>query len=124
MCVFYGSEFDAVEPIDSTTGRTTIKVLKNGHWREIAFIQYPKVIGEHTRMWQWSPGATPMLLEFAKVDENECESLESLLERGAGIKTILIDLTAAAAYAAFCNNRENGDPINDKKKRQIPDANN
>ena len=37
--VFKEHEYDAVEVTNSTTGRALIKVLKDGEWREIVFIQ-------------------------------------------------------------------------------------
>lgn len=94
--LFHQQEFEAIETENSTTGRTIIKVLQSGKWREIVFIQPPRVVGiEYSQTWEYSL-LEPMRLVYVWGDEDE--SLESVLKRGAGIKTILIDLALTTTY--------------------------
>ena len=102
--LFEGHAYDAVEAKDSTTGRTLIKVLEDGIWREIVLIQPPIVVDDDTDIvWQHSNDTiTPMWIKYFRAFKKS-ESLEDLLERGAGIKTILIDLTDALVEAFGVN---------------------
>ncbi|MDD3665957.1 MAG: ankyrin repeat domain-containing protein [Bacteroidales bacterium] len=97
-------DYDAIEATNSTTGRTIIKVLKDEKWSEIVFIQTPKVAAENTISWRWLfEDSIPKRLLFAKTGQED-ESLDSLLERGAGIKTILIDLVTALSFSGIPEN--------------------
>jgi|GEM_PF-1384158 ankyrin repeat protein len=102
---FNKPDFDAVEAIDTTIGRTSIKVLQSEKWREIVFIQTSKVVcNDYQQCWEWAI-VEPMRLVYVQADEDE--SLESLLKRGAGIKTILIDLALTTTFSISENSSKN-----------------
>ena len=120
--LFEGHMFDAVEATNSTTGRTLIKVLEDGIWHDIVFIQPPIVAdGYMSAIWQYSIDTTPMWIKYFRIDK-ETETLESMLERGAGIKTILIDLTDAADNTLL-ENAEKMIPITEYFLKKGIDAN-
>ena len=105
--LFKGHAYEAVEATESTTGRTLIKVLEDGIWREIILIQ-PPIVADMYISTAWIPSSdasSPMWIRNYRID-TEGESLEDLLERGAGIKTILIDL-ASTLYWAYVKNAKN-----------------
>jgi len=98
--LFKDYEFDDVESVNTTSGRTHIRVLYENSWDEIVFIEHKKAINKPIEPVWNSTGHFPRLpksksvpylrLEFFNEDENE--SIESLVERGAGKhQTILID---------------------------------
>ena len=98
---------DDVEVTNTTNGRTLIKVLQDGEWHEIVLIQLPKMAAEDEEVAVHEfVLSNPAGIKYLCFDE-EGESLESLLERGAGIKTVLIDLTDAVSYTDDEKNSEN-----------------
>lgn len=102
--LFTNHEFDDVEPINTTNGHSHIRVLNENIWDEIVFIEHKKAINkpiepEWSGYLQWeghfprpsmSKSIPYLRLRFSYEDENE--SIESLVERGAGKNhTVLID---------------------------------
>ena len=100
--LFSDEEYDDVEPINSTSGRTRIKVLKDGNWSEIGLIEQKKAANMPILpSWYIHSGKISYLhLSFDYEDENE--SMESLIERGAlNNPTVLIDqIDAARLYSS------------------------
>lgn len=111
--LFENHEFDEVEPINTTSGHTHIKVLKDNNWSEITFIEYKKAADKPVQPeWVWNFPPSPLaktppylILDFDYKDENE--SIESLVERGAGNNpTVIIDqINAAENYRNEYNER-------------------
>ena len=97
--LFRDNEFDAVEAENTTSGHTHVKVLQVNNWIEIDFVESKKAAGKPIRpMWLYNFGKTPYLdLFFTHEDENE--SLESLIARGAEEnETVIVDQINAAEY--------------------------
>jgi len=103
--LFEDHEFDDVEPMNTTSGRTHIKLLKDNNWQDVVFIENKKVADKPIETeWvtcfsesQWTKYPSYLKLNFLYEDENE--SIESLVERGAGKNpTVIIDQLNAARY--------------------------
>ncbi|MDR3046972.1 MAG: ankyrin repeat domain-containing protein, partial [Bacteroidales bacterium] len=95
--LFEDDEFDAVEPINTTSGHTHIKVLKDNNWSEIILIENKKAAGERINPTWRTVFSNPPLLKLSFDHEDEHESIESLVQRGAGKnQTVLIDQINAA----------------------------
>jgi len=89
-------EYDAIEHVNTTSGRTKIKLLQNNNWHEVVLFENKKAINKpieviwHTCYFTNPKNPISLRLRFSYEDEDE--SIESLLERGAGKnQTIMID---------------------------------
>jgi len=104
--LFKNHEFDDVKPNNTTSGHTHIKVLKGNVWSEIVFIENKKAIEKPIDEVTWacqfpqSPSEKyPPFIKLSFGHEDENESIESLVERGAGKNpTVIIDQLNAARY--------------------------
>jgi len=96
--LFEKHEFDDVEPNNATSGHTHIKVLKDNIWSEIVFIEHKKATDKPMDYVEWMSSFTkPPILKLSYGYEDENESIESLVERGAGQNpTVIIDQLNAA----------------------------
>ncbi|NLK91728.1 MAG: hypothetical protein GX273_01135 [Bacteroidales bacterium] len=98
--LFSDYEFDEVDAINTTSGRNQIKVLFQTNWYEIVFIEHKKAINMPIEPEWYCMGnfsVEPIsksfsLLKLSFTYEDENESIESLIARGAGKnQTVLID---------------------------------
>jgi len=97
--LFKDDEYDAIEPINTTSGHTHIKVLKDNIWSEIVFIENKKAANKPIEPNWRTCFSNPPLLELSFDYEDEKESIESLVERGAGQnQTVLIDQINTAEF--------------------------
>ncbi len=105
--LFSDYEFDEVDAMNTTSGRTQIRVLYETSWYEIVLIEHKKAINMPIYPEWYIIGnfsGTPMSrsvsflrLSFGYEDENE--SIESLIARGAGKnQTVLIDQINIAEF--------------------------
>ena len=106
---FAGGEFDAVEPVNTTSGHTHISVLQDNAWYKIVLTENKKAPGEPIEpMWATHYIPAPsgkrhdlhIILQLSFGNEDENESIESLVNRGAGEnQAILIDqINVAGSY--------------------------
>jgi hypothetical protein len=105
--LFPENEYDAVEAINTTSGHTHIKVIKDNNWSEVVFIEHKKVPDKSIE-YEWATYySNPILLKLSFSYEDENESVESLVERGAGKnQTVLIDQINAVDYWHFSQEQE------------------
>ena len=109
--LFTNHEFDDVEPMNTTSGHAHIRVLNENIWDEIVLFEHKKAINKPIEpewvgyiKWTGCFPRSPMSksvpylrLSFTYEDENE--SIESLIERGAGKNhTVLIDQIVTAGF--------------------------
>jgi ankyrin repeat protein len=98
-------EFDDIEPINTTSGHTHIKVLKDNNWSIIVFIEVKIPTEDEIFSWQWCWSEPPYIKHTI---DDTLEPIESLVERGAGENPyVIIDQIETCSCSVF-NGKYNG----------------